>query len=100
MNKRGEKQESNILFLTKPTQSMLIVFYTYLGASILTINSLRSELLHGTDLMKYEPRGSSTYPFENNNVSNFAYFGINLLALMFESAYRQQETYNTILIYI
>ena len=60
---------------------MRISIVTYIGAIILTISSSRSELLLDTNLKIFE-----------NGSSSIIRLGINLVASMFESAYRQQET--------
>ena len=53
--------KSNIFF--KPNMrasSALLLFDAYLGANVLTLTSLRSELLDVTNLETDKPRGSST----------------------------------------
>ena len=51
--------KSNI-FLTKPARFARLLLDAYLGANVLTLTSLRSELLDVTNLETDKPRVSST----------------------------------------
>ena len=62
MNNIGEKYERNDFFKIKPARIARLLLDTYLGANILILTSLRSELLHERNLDSYKPRGSSTLP--------------------------------------
>ena len=52
INKIGEKK----LYITKHVRLVWFLLDTYLGASIPTLTSFRSELIHGTNLETCEPR--------------------------------------------
>ena len=79
MNKIGENGKIYFIYEAKTARFAFFLLHTYLTATILTLTSLRSELLHGTNLeicdpkryltnfnvastnlYTYEPRGSST----------------------------------------
>ena len=60
MNQIGEQWKSNIFFQTKPACFAPLPPDTNLGANMLTLNSLRSELLHDTNLETCEPRSYYT----------------------------------------
>ena len=59
MKKKGEKQKSNMFFYTKPARFARLPPDTYIGANMLTLTSLCSELLNDIYLETCEPIGAT-----------------------------------------